>query len=238
MTHAQLEACCRYLKEGKPWGELTNLGRRFGITRQTVAQQVGQIEEACASRVGRPPGPDERRELRRRVEELEAANGNLERRAQALEQQWCEEMARQGRAKEEITLELSVAGTPAPTVAKVQERAFCVPTPNSASTVKRRARKASEVAKWLMEKFFVGQGLQADLDEIFIGDNPLLLVVEFASLAVVGLKLARDRSGKTWTTVLGAFGALRRASSDQAKGILQALKERGVVHLPDIYHIK
>jgi len=178
------------------------------------------------------------RELRRRVEELEAENLNLKRRLTELEQEWQEERTRQARAKEEIAIELSVAGTPAPTVARVQERSFRVDTPHSASTVKRRVRKASEVAKWLMEKFFVGQGQEVDLDEIFLGDHPLLLAVEFASMAIVGLKLAADRGGDTWRSVLEAFEHLRRASSDQAQGILQALKARGVVHLPDVFHVK
>lgn len=77
---------------------------------------------------------------------------------------------------------------------------------------------------------------QAVGDEIFLGDHPLLVVADPASLAVLRLSVEEHRDEKTWATLLAPLGKLETFASDLGKGMTAAVEARGWPHQADVFH--
>jgi hypothetical protein len=61
-------------------------------------------------------------------------------------------------------------------------------------------------------------------DELFVGRQPILMVVEPASLCWVGGRLAARRDGPTWAEELGRLPALEQLTRDDGTGLAKGLE--------------
>jgi len=77
---------------------------------------------------------------------------------------------------------------------------------------------------------------QAVGDEIFLGDHPLLVVADPASLAVLRLSVEEHRDQKTWANLLAPLGKLDIFASDLGKGMTAAVEAREWPHQADVFH--
>jgi hypothetical protein len=104
--------------------------------------------------------------------------------------------------------------------------------------------RAAVGARAFLDRLHPLDPVRADLDEIFSGKSPHLVVVDRDSLLILSLERACSRDSTTWGVVLldqQARGVvLSEAASDGALGIGAGLKEAGVecVHLGDLFHVE
>jgi len=107
----------------------------------------------------------------------------------------------------------------------------------SHETIAATIREAGALARAAFARHFSGVGTVAAVDEIFLGQAPLLLAVEPLSLLISGLRLAPGRSGEDWKPVFLEMGELLRALADGGKGIAKAASEAGVSLQADLFHL-
>ena len=107
----------------------------------------------------------------------------------------------------------------------------------SHQTIHRIIAEASSSARRAFARWFAGVGTVAAADEVFLGQRPLLLMVEPLSLLISGAVLAERRRAEDWTPVFAAMEALERTVADGAKGLAGAAKEAGVDQGADLWHL-
>ena len=107
----------------------------------------------------------------------------------------------------------------------------------SHQTIHRIIAEASARARKAFDHWFAGVGSVAAADEIFLGQRPLLLMVEPLSLLISGALLAEGRRAEDWKPVFAAMEALERIVADRGQGIAAAAKEAGVERGADIWHL-
>jgi len=93
------------------------------------------------------------------------------------------------------------------------------------------------VGSLVYERHFAGVVRVGAADEIYLGSEPLLLVVESLSLLIGGLRLAQGRGAEDWKPVFAGARQLRVCSADEAKGLLKARREAGVGLQGDMRHL-
>jgi len=106
----------------------------------------------------------------------------------------------------------------------------------SHQTVHEIVIEAEEVAREVFTRYFQGVGCVGAADEIFLGRQPLLLVVEPRSLLLFGLHLAEGRGAEDWGPLLAAMTQMERCASDAARGLTKAADERGFSRQFDMRH--
>ena len=134
-----------------------------------------------------------------------------------------------------VTLLLAVSGTSDEQIAAVLERLDG--RRRSHETIRAAINEAARVARVAFDRWFAGTGEVAAVDEIFLGESPLLLAVEPVSLLISGLRLAEGRAAEHWQPVFAELGELARCLADGARGIAKASAEAGVPLQSDMYHL-
>lgn len=107
----------------------------------------------------------------------------------------------------------------------------------SHQTIHRIVEAASARARRAFEGWFAGVGEVAAADEVFLGQRPLLLMVEPRSLLISGAVLAERRRAEDWEPVFAAMEALERVVADRGQGIAAGAKEAGVERGADLWHL-
>jgi hypothetical protein len=107
----------------------------------------------------------------------------------------------------------------------------------SHQTIHRIVEEASARARRAFEGHFAGVGEVAAADEVFLGQRPLLLMVEPRSLLISGAVLAERRRAEDWEPVFAAMEALERVVADRGQGIAAGAKEAGVERGADLWHL-
>lgn len=80
-------------------------------------------------------------------------------------------------------------------------------------------------------------------DEIFVGQTPVLMGVEPASLCWVLGQMADNREGQTWAAEFNRFPALEHALSDAGVGLVKGLaltregRSQPLLHSLDVFHL-
>ena len=106
----------------------------------------------------------------------------------------------------------------------------------SHETIRATIEKAGEQARKVFERYFAGVGTVGAADEIFLGRNPLLLVVEPLSLLISALQLSQTRTASDWEPVLGGLEHLLNLICDGGSGLTSAGKEAGPQMQRDMFH--
>lgn len=107
----------------------------------------------------------------------------------------------------------------------------------SHQTIHRILKEAGAQARGAFQRHFAGVGRVAAFDEIYLGDDPLLLAIEVVSLLISGLRLAEGRSAEDWKPVFALMRELERGAADGAKGLAKAARDRKVPMQPDMFHL-
>lgn len=107
----------------------------------------------------------------------------------------------------------------------------------SHQTINRILKEAGAQAREAFHRHFAGVGRVAAFDEIYLGDDPLLLAIEVVSLLISGLRLAESRSADDWKQVFALMRELERGAADGAKGLAKAARNRKVPMQPDMFHL-
>jgi len=107
----------------------------------------------------------------------------------------------------------------------------------SHQTIHRIIEEASAQARAAFERWFAGVGCVAAADEIFLGQQPLLLMVEPLSLLISGAVLADGRGAEDWEPVFAAMAVLERVVADRGQGIAAAAMQAGVERGADLWHL-
>lgn len=134
-----------------------------------------------------------------------------------------------------VMLLLAVSGTSDESIAAVLERLDG--RRRSHETIRATINEAAVLARAAFDRWFAGTGEVAAVDEIFLGESPLLLGVEPLSLLISGLRLAEGRAADHWQPVFAELGELARCLADGARGIAKASAEAGVPVQADAYHL-
>lgn len=84
-------------------------------------------------------------------------------------------------------------------------------------------------------------GITAVSDEIFIGNQPILITVEPKSSVILAIQLSDDRKKVTWSehiTKIESAGKIEivRMVSDEGSGLRSAIGDKGIFWQPDTYH--
>jgi len=107
----------------------------------------------------------------------------------------------------------------------------------SHESIHRILKEAGALARQAFHRHFAGVGKVGAFDEIYLGDDPLLLATEVVSLLISGLRLAEGRSAEDWKPVFALMRELERAAADGAKGLAKAARDRKVPMQPDMFHL-
>jgi transposase-like protein len=203
------------LAHPRPYGLVSQVARTHGLSRQSLYTWLAQAEAAlAASLAARPPGRP-------------APSGVL-----AIDQNRLERAI--------ITLTVaghaSLAGVPV----CLEE---LLDTHRSTGYISGVLAQAGDAAHAWREHLAPAQPLRADLDEVFIGHTPQLVIVDPDSLLILALEQTPSRDSTAWgVTLLDQMArgvVLTEVASDGARGIAGGVAEAGVpvVHLRDLFHV-
>jgi len=83
--------------------------------------------------------------------------------------------------------------------------------------------------------------ITANADEIFIGNQPILITLEPKSSAILAIELADNRTETTWSEhimkiELAGKIEIVRMVTDEGSGLRSAISDRGILWQPDTYH--
>jgi len=83
--------------------------------------------------------------------------------------------------------------------------------------------------------------ITAVADEIFIGNQPILITVEPKSSVILNIELAKDRTKKSWDKHIEKIEStgeieIIRMITDEGIGLRSSINERGTLWQPDTYH--
>lgn len=83
--------------------------------------------------------------------------------------------------------------------------------------------------------------ITAVADEIFIGNQPILITLEPKSSVILNIELADDRKQETWSEHLANISSLGKIEiismvSDEGASLRAAINEKGIPWQPDTYH--
>jgi len=173
-------------------------------------------------------GASELRLLRRALDEREAALG-------ALAEQELPGDLTHPRRERAFVLTAAVEGNSDAQVATLL--ALAGGRTLSHQTIHRILKEAAGLARAAFHRYFAGVGKAGAFDEIYLGDDPLLLAIEVVSLLISGLSLAEGRSAEDWKPVFALMRELERAAADGAKGLAKAARDRKVPMQPDMFHL-
>jgi hypothetical protein len=107
----------------------------------------------------------------------------------------------------------------------------------SHQTVHATLAAAAGMGRVVYERHFAGVGRVVAADEIFLGSEPLLLMVGPLSLLISGLRLAERRGSEDWRPVFAGQRELVRCSGDEGRGLVKARKDAGVALQGDEFHL-
>jgi hypothetical protein len=138
-------------------------------------------------------------------------------------------------AEWELMVEAAVLGTSDEEIATLLRRAEGRSL--SHQTVAETLAAAAAVGRVVYERYFAGVGRVAAADEIFLGSEPLLLMVGPLSLLISGLRLAERRGSEDWKPVFAGQRELVRCSADEGRGLVKARKDAGVALQGDKFHL-
>ena len=193
-----------------------------GVPRSTAYRWKQEVEWSLVE------GPGELARLRR---ELDEQQGAFERVAAAMAFPDLREPARE-RA---FAVTAAVSGNSDTEVAHLL--ALAGGRRLSHQTIHRIIEEASASARRAYQRWFAGVGEVAAADEIFLGERPLLLMVEPLSLLISGAVLAEGRRAEDWEPVFAAMEALERVVADRGQGIAAAARQAGVERGADLWHL-
>ena len=97
----------------------------------------------------------------------------------------------------------------------------------SVATLGRRSQAAVQKAAALLEvvdQAAAAKVKQAALDEIFVGQKPILMGVEPESFYWFQGTLSKTRDGKTWAAALARLPSLEYAVTDAGSGLLKGVQ--------------
>lgn len=107
----------------------------------------------------------------------------------------------------------------------------------SHETIRKIINDAAKLARAAFTEHFRGVGTVAAVDEIFLGQKPLLLAVEPTSLLISALRLAEARTAEEWGAVFEDLGDLEACLADGGRSIGKAAGEAGVPLQRDMWHL-
>jgi hypothetical protein len=204
------------------YGHVSGYLKSVGVPRANAYRWEGQL------RAWHEEGPVELEALRRERAELLAEVARLR------------ESVRGGaglsvQAEWSLMVEAAVVGTSDEEIATLLRRAGGRSL--SHQTVHAALAAAGAVGRVVYERHFAGVGRVGAADEIFLGSEPLLLVVGPLSLLISGLRLAERRGSEDWKPVFAGQHELVRCSADEARGLVKARKDAGVALQGDVFHL-
>lgn len=92
-------------------------------------------------------------------------------------------------------------------------------------------------AKQLMDEYFRVGIDTGCLDEIFFHGDPVLVIVEALSHAIVAIEKRASRGEADWKELIETLPYLNSSVNDKGAGILSALEARGTPYQVDLYHL-
>jgi hypothetical protein len=134
-----------------------------------------------------------------------------------------------------LIVEAGVLGTSDEEIAELLWRAFKLDV--SHQYVADILALTALVGSLAYERYFEGVVRVGSADEIYLGSEPLLLIVESLSLLIGGLRLAEGRGAEDWKPVFARARQLKLCSADEAKGLRKARQEAGVGLQGDMRHL-
>ena len=204
------------------YGEVTRYLARMGVARSSAYRWELRLRWLVEF------GPTELRQLRRerdalyvQLRELLEGAGRVEGMSRAEERRFILHMAVLGNSDAEIAALLATVGG----------RRL------SHETIRATINEAAALARVAFGRHFCGVGTVAAVDEIFLGNRPLLLAVEPTSLLISGLRLGEGRSAEDWRPVFESFADLRSCLADGGRGIGKAAGGAGVDLHRDMWHL-
>jgi hypothetical protein len=215
------------------YGRMRWVSEHFGISRPTLyrmeAKFLGTVCDGPGRR--RNTGQDEElRQLRARVADLEAQQARLQGKIEQLHRQGQQVLAR-------TRFWLIGLGLPARVIARLLRECFAVRA--NRTDILRLTRQYARRATQIMQEYFWPAAQDADLDEIFIENLPLLIASDARSLAILKTSLETERSVATWRVFLQDLPHLRRTTSDRGLAIRGAVARHGHLDVQsDIFHPK
>jgi hypothetical protein len=211
----RLEIALQMLDPLRPWGLVTNLARKYQVSRKFLYQQCDRARvgllDALASQ---PPGP-------------KAVSGMLE-----------VDMERLQRSI--VTLATAVPGS----ISGIQTcLEIILGTHRSTGFISQTLKAAGETAVRQNQLLIFPKPILGEADEIFQGRQPCLTVVDKDSFAVIHLSPQDNRDATTWGVSfleLEKQGiAFQDLACDGALGIRSGMQEAGltVPLRPDLFHL-
>jgi hypothetical protein len=195
-------------------GDVSALARQRGSSRQALYRQAHALRD-CAL-------PDRRRALFPRLRRRLA---RLRRRCHRLRQRLRRSVHCDADRRARFAATAQAEGVSLP-VARRLLAVFLGDQAPAVATLGRDAQRVAARAAALLEVLDEqSQPLvrQACADEIFVGDKPILMVVEPTSLCWQVGHLAPDRAGATWAEQLAPLSQLEQLSKDDGSGLAKGL---------------
>ena len=195
--------------------------RQVGVPRSTAYRWDGELRWLVGF------GRGELRRLRGQCERLSAALA-AQRSAVA------GEAARSRDQERAFILEAAVLGNSDPGIAQLLGRAGGRGL--SHETIRATIASGGRQARTIFERYFAGVGTVGAADEIFLGQAPLLLVVEPLSLLISALRLAEGRAASDWEPVFAVMEALVECACDGGSGVNRAALDADLRLHRDLFH--
>ena len=215
------------------YGHVHWVADRFGISRPTLYRMEASFLRVVCGGPGRrhkTPQDKEMERLRTRVAELERHQARLQTQVEQLR-------ANLQRALERTRFWLIGMGLPARAIARLLRHCFAVRA--NRTDILRRTTQYARRATQIMQQYFWKAAQDADLDEIFIENCPLLIASEPRALAILKTSLQNAPAVAGWSAFLQELPHLRRTTSDRGPAIRGAVARHGALQVQsDIFHPK
>lgn len=231
-------AAFRYASDDT-WGIVTQLEQQYGFRRDRIYRDCERIRMALQP--DRPgPQPDPRRPLLARIDLLEAENATLKVRMTDLEMHLSRSVEVTPQRIEDLVL---TAVTTPPSYVGIGEYvkvAFGEAYRPSPGKISQLVTRFGAIAGLILTDPKVTDRFdEASCDELFAGRQPILTVVEPASLAIGAVEQSDHRDAQDWQVVLEGFGNLRYVSSDLGTGLGAGIGLCAQIlrHHPDFWHL-
>lgn len=228
----QMAAVCTYLHFPEQHGIIKEISGRYRIPRTSLMHHIDKALGTLGQ--GGRYFRDKVRKLTREKRALEERLKKQEEQIEELKSELDRTKEQADERKTKLILHAAVLNNSLRDIALLVTCAFGKTI--SHTQISRILTTFEEKAENLMKLFSVGIETGA-LDEIFFRRNPILVIVEALSHAIVAIEKKASRSGEDWVSVIEKLPFLNTSVNDKGSGILSGLEAKKIPYQVDVFHI-
>lgn len=228
-----MAAVCTYLHFPEQHGIIKEISGRYQIPQTTL---MHHIDNALGT-LGQG-GRYFRDKVRRLTKEKRALEERLKKQDRQIEELTSELERAKGAANGRMTkliLRAAVLNNSLRDITSLVACAFGKAI--SHTQISRVLAVFEEKAGDIMKRYF-SVGIETGaLDEIFFHRNPILVIVEALSHAIMAIEKKTSCTGKDWASVIEKLPFLTSAVNDKGIGIVSALEAKKIPYQVDLFHL-